>query len=104
MCTCLFWKGYGDPIIWWEMVKARALGLGVTGWSVAFMCIIANIRKRTEHDSICRMNYVTSSKTHRAPPALPSYRSFHVLGRKGKRIANYLEWFILQQRMEIKSV
>lgn len=84
--------------------KGWALCLGATGWSVAFMCIIANIRKRTGHDSICRMNYVTSSKTHRAPPALPSFRSFHVLGRKGKRIAHHLEWFILQQRMEIESV
>jgi len=37
-----------------------------------------------------KINYVTSSKTHRVPPALPSYVSFYVLQRKGKRIANYL--------------
>ena len=102
---CQFWKGPGALIFWSQMVKVRALGLGVMGGLLP-LCAQSQTssgRKQTR-DSISKINYVTSSKTHRVPPALPCYVSFHVLGRKGKRIANYLEWFILQQRMEMKSV
>lgn len=92
-------------MFWWQMVKARALGLAVMRdlLPLRAQSQTSSGRKQSRH-SISKINYVTSSKTHRVPPALPCYVSFHVLGRKGKRIANYLEWFILQQRMEVKSV
>lgn len=85
------------------MVKGKALGLGVMGVALCAQLQTSSGKKHSR-DSISKFNYVTSSKIHRVAPALPCYVSFHVLGRKGKRIANYLEWFILQQRMEIKSL
>lgn len=100
-----FWKGHTGPVFWWQVVKAKALGLGVIGHLLPLWAQLQTSSGRKQScDSISKINYVTSNKTHRVPPALPSYVSFHVFGRKGKRIANYLEWFILQQRMEIKSV
>lgn len=81
---------------------------GPWGWVLWVLPLCAQLQtssgKKHSRDSISKFNYVTSSKIHRVAPALPCYVSFHVLGRKGKRIANYLEWFILQQRMEIKSL